>query len=226
VEVGEYSKELCGGTHVPHTSQIGVVVLTSEGSIGANIRRVGALVGRDGLRFLESRAAVLQRAADALKAAPDEVAERIEKLLATQKELEQKIAAVERKTAEADAAMLAKTAVEVDGTRLVAARRDEGVDQLRALALMLKGRLGSAVIVLGTAGEGRANLVGAVTSDLIARGLSARDVLAPAAALLGGGAGGKPDLSISGGPSADHLGAALEAAADEARRLLGALPTG
>jgi alanyl-tRNA synthetase len=226
VEVGEYSKELCGGTHVPHTSQIGVVVLTSEGSIGANIRRVEALVGRDGLRFLESRAAVLQRAADALKAAPDEVAERIEKLLATQKELEQKIAAVERKTAEADAAMLAKTAVEVDGTRLVAARRDEGVDQLRALALMLKGRLGSAVIVLGTAGEGRANLVGAVTSDLIARGLSARDVLAPAAALLGGGAGGKPDLSISGGPSADHLGAALEAAADEARRLLGALPTG
>jgi alanyl-tRNA synthetase len=226
VEVGEYSKELCGGTHVPRTSQIGVVVLTSEGSIGANLRRVEALVGRDGLRFLETRTAVLQRAADALKVTPDEVAERIEKLLATQKELEQKIAGVERKAAEADAAVLAKKAVDVDGTRLVAARRDEGVDQLRALAQMLKSKLGSAVIVLGTAGEGRANLVGAVTSDLIARGLSARDVLAPGAELLGGGAGGKPDLSISGGPSADHLGAALEAAADEARRLLGALPTG
>jgi alanyl-tRNA synthetase len=226
VEVGEYSKELCGGTHVPHTSQIGVVVLTSEGSIGANLRRVEALVGRDGVRFLEAKAAVLQRAADALKVTPDEVGERLEKVLATQKDLEQKIAAVERKAAEADAAVLAESAIDVDGTRLVAARRDGGVDQLRALAQMLKSRLGSAVIVLGTSGEGRANLVGAVTSDLIARGLSARDVLAPGAALLGGGAGGKPDLSISGGPSADHLGAALDAVAEEARRLLSALPTG
>jgi alanyl-tRNA synthetase len=226
VEVGEYSKELCGGTHVPHTSQIGVVVLTSEGSIGANLRRVEALVGHEGLRFLEGRAAVLQQAADALKTNPDEVAERIEKLLITHKDMERKIAAAERSSAEADAAALADAAVEVDGTRLVAVRRDGGVDQLRALAQMLKGRLGSAVIVLGTAGEGRANLVGAVTADLIARGLSARDVLAPGAALLGGGAGGKPDLSISGGPAADHLGAAIEAVAQEARKLLGGLPAG
>jgi alanyl-tRNA synthetase len=224
VEVGEYSKELCGGTHVPHTSQIGVVVLTSEGSIGANLRRVEALVGHEGLRFLESRAAVLQQAADALKTTPDEVAERIEKLLVTHKDMERRIAAAERSSAEADAAALAEAAVEVDGTRLVAARREGGVDQLRALAQMLKGRLGSAVIVLGTSGEGRANLVGAVTRDLIARGLSARDVLAPGAALLGGGAGGKPDLSISGGPAAEQLGAAIEAVAQEARKLLGALP--
>ncbi|MEA2485803.1 MAG: alanyl-tRNA synthetase, partial [Actinomycetota bacterium] len=162
VEVGEYSKELCGGTHVPHTSQIGVVVLTSEGSVGANLRRVEALVGHEGLRFLEGRAAVLQRAADALKTNPDEVAERVEKLLATHKDMERKIAAAERKAAEADAAELAEAAVDVDGTRLVAARRDGGVDELRSLAQMLKSRLGSAVIVLGTSGEGRANLVGAV----------------------------------------------------------------
>jgi alanyl-tRNA synthetase len=226
VEVGEYSKELCGGTHVPHTSQIGVIVLTSEGSVGANLRRVEALVGHQGLRLLEDRAAVLQRAADSLKTSPDEVADRVEKLLATHKDMERKIAAAERKAAEADAATLADAAVDVDGTRLVAARRDGGVDELRALAQMLKSRLGSAVIVLGTSGEGRANLVGAVTGDLIARGLSARELLAPGAALLGGGAGGKPDLSISGGPSADHLGAAIEAVAQEARKRLGALPTG
>jgi alanyl-tRNA synthetase len=186
---------------------------------------VEALVGHEGLRFLEGRAAVLQQAADALKTNPDEVAERVERLLATHKDMERKIAAAERRAAEADAAALADAALDVDGTRLVAARREGGVEQLRALAQMLKGRLGSAVIVLGTAGEGRANLVGAVTNDLIARGLSARDVLAPGAALLGGGAGGKPELSISGGPSADRLGAALEAAAQEARKLLGALPS-
>jgi alanyl-tRNA synthetase len=226
VEVGDYSKELCGGTHVPHTSQIGAVVLTSEGSVGANLRRVEALVGHEGLRFLEGRAATLQRAADALKTNPDEVVERIERLLATQKEMERRIAGVERQAAEADAAQLADAAMEVDGTRLVAARRDEGVDQLRTLAQMLKGRLGSAVIVLGASGDGRANLVAAVTGDLTARGLSAREVLAPGAILLGGGAGGKADLSISGGPSAEQLGAALEAVTSEARRLLGELPAG
>jgi alanyl-tRNA synthetase len=101
------------------------------------------------------------------------------------------------------------------------ARRDVGVDALRSLAQTLKGRLGSAVIVLGTAGEGRANLVGAVTKDLTEKGVSARDLLAPGAAVLGGGAGGKPDLAISGGPSADRLEEAIEAAARAARDLLG-----
>jgi alanyl-tRNA synthetase len=226
VEIGDYSKELCGGTHVPHTSQIGIVVLTAEGSVGANLRRVEALVGREGVRFLERRVAVLERAAGLLKANPDEVAERVEKLVATQKEIERRLAAVERKAAESDAAALAAAAVDVDGTRLVAARRDGGVDQLRALAQMLKSRLRSGVIVLGASGEGRANLVGAVTNDLIDRGLSARDLLAPGAALLGGGAGGKPDLSISGGPSAEHLQAAIDAVARQARKLLGELPTG
>ncbi|MDP9226516.1 MAG: alanine--tRNA ligase [Actinomycetota bacterium] len=226
VEVGEYSKELCGGTHVPHTSQIGVVVVTSEGSIGANVRRIEALVGREGVRFLENRVAVLERAAGILKVNPDEFAERLEKLVGTQKDMERKLATVERRAAEADASDLAAAAVDVDGTRLVAARRDGGVDQLRVLAQLLKSKLGSGVIILGASGEGRANLVGAVTGDLIDRGLSARDLLAPGAALLGGGAGGKPDLSISGGPSAEHLEAAIDAVAQEARKRLGALPAG
>ncbi|HET7483006.1 MAG TPA: alanine--tRNA ligase, partial [Actinomycetota bacterium] len=198
VEVGEYSKELCGGTHVPHTSQIGVIVLTSEGSVGANLRRVEALVGSEGLRFLEKRAAALARVAELVKTTPEEVAERVERLVATQKEMERRIAEIERGAAEAEAATLAASATEVDGTRIVVARRDIGVDALRSLAQSLRGKLGSGVVVLGTAGQGRANLVGAVTKDLAARGISARDLLAPGAALLGGGAGGKPDLAISG----------------------------
>ena len=220
VEVGEYSKELCGGTHVPHTSQIGVIVLTSEGSVGANLRRVEALVGVEGVRFLEKRAADLARIAELLKATPDDVAERIERLVATQKEMERRIAEIERGAAENEAASLVESAVDVDGTRLIVARRDVGVDALRSLAQSLKGKLGSGVIVLGTAGEGRANLVGAVTKDIAARGISARDLLAPGAALLGGGAGGKPDLAISGGPSADKLEEAIEAVARAAKAAL------
>jgi alanyl-tRNA synthetase len=220
VEVGDYSKELCGGTHVPHTSNVGVVIITSEGSIGANLRRVEALVGRDGLDYLKRRAQVLERAAAALKSSPEDVAERVEKLLDSHRELERRVADHERRSAETDADVLAGQSADLDGTRLVVARRDVGVDALRSLAQTLKGRLGSAVIVLGTAGEGRANLVGAVTKDLVDRGISARDLLAPGAGLLGGGAGGRPDLAISGGPAANKLEEAIEAVARAARDVL------
>jgi alanyl-tRNA synthetase len=221
VEVGDYSKELCGGTHVPHTTGIGVVVVTSESSIAANVRRVEALVGNEGLRFLQNRVLVLERAAEALKTTPDEVADRVERLLATQKNMERRIAEIERADAEREARSLVDSAIDVDGARLVVARRDIGVDSLRALAQSLKSKLASAVVVLGTTGEGKANLVGAVTKDLVDRGISARDLLAPGAQLLGGGAGGKPDLAIPGGPAADRLQDALDAVAQKARDALG-----
>jgi alanyl-tRNA synthetase len=221
VEVGGYSKELCGGTHVPHTSQIGPIVITAEGSVGANLRRVDALVGRDGLDYLVRRATVLERTADILKANPEEVAERVERLLVHQKEMERRISEIERKGAESDADALAGSAVEVDGARLVVARRDVGVDVLRSLAQSLRGKLGTGVVVLGTAGSGGANLVGAVTKDLAGRGISARDLLAEGAALLGGGAGGKADLAISGGPESERIDEAIAAVERAARAALG-----
>jgi alanyl-tRNA synthetase len=217
VEVGDYSKELCGGTHVAHTSQIGVVVVTGESSVGANLRRVEALVGHEGLSFLESRLAILARTATVLKTKPDEVAERVERLVSSHKELERKLAETELRSLEADAAALAESAQDLDGTRIVVARRDLGVDALRKLAQQLKGRLGSAIVVLGASNEGKANLVAALTKDLVSRGLSARELLGPGAGLLGGGAGGKPELSISGGPAADKIDEALEAVAQAAR---------
>ena len=217
VEVGDYSKELCGGTHVPHTSNIGVIVVTGEGSVGSNLRRVEALVGQEGVDHLARRAAELERAAHLLRSKPEEVAERVERLLAQGKEMERKLAEVDKKGAEVDAAALADGAIDVDGTRLVVARRDLPVDALRSLAQSLKGRLGSAVIVLGSAGDGRANLVGALTKDLVERGLSARDLLKPGADLLGGGGGGKPDLAISGGSKAEAIDSAIEAVAAAAR---------
>ena len=184
------------------------------------VRRVEALVGREGLEFLERRVAVLDRTADLLKTSPDEVAEKVERLLTTHKEMERKVTEIERHSAEGDAAALAEAAVDVNGKRLVVARRDVGVDSLRALAQSLRGRIGSGVIVLGTSDKGKANLVGAVTKDLIEQGISARDLLAPGAKALGGGGGGKPDLAISGGPDATRLDEAIEAVAREAREAL------
>ena len=220
VEVGDYSKELCGGTHVPHTSTIGVALVTGEGSVGANLRRVEALVGREGLGHLEQRAAVLERTASLLKSPPDEVAERVERLLASQKEMERRINEIERRSAESDAAALVQDATDVNGSRMIVARRDADVDSLRALAQSVKGRLASGVVVFGTSSKGKANLVGAVTKDLVDKGVSARDLLAPGAKLLGGGGGGKPDLAISGGPQADRLDEAIDVVARAVKEAL------
>jgi alanyl-tRNA synthetase len=198
-----------------------VTVITSEGSVGANLRRIEALVGREGLAFLERRVQILDRAAELLKATPDEVADKLERLLATHKEMERKVAELDRKSAESEAAGMAESAVDVDGARLVVARRDLDVDSLRSLAQSLKSKLGTGVVILGAAGEGRANLVGAVSKDLVNKGLSARDLLAPGAKLLKGGAGGKPDLAISGGPAADKIDEAIAASGQAARDALG-----
>jgi alanyl-tRNA synthetase len=155
-----------------------------------------------------------------LKATPDEVEHRLERLLVTQKEMERRVAEIERGAAETDASSLAAEAEDVNGTRLVVARRDIGVDALRSLAQSLKSKLDSGVVVLGTTGEGKANLVAALTKDLVGRGIAARDLLKDGAAMLGGGAGGKPDLAISGGPAADRIDEALEAVARAARSAL------
>ncbi len=220
VEVGDYSKELCGGTHVAHTSRIGPVVITSEGSVGSNLRRVEALVGAEGLRWLEDRVAVLDRAAVLLKASPDEVAERIEKLLVTHKELERQVAGVARASTAQDAERLSGEAIDEGRGRLLVARRDEPVDQLRSLAQTVRGRLGTGIVILGASNEGKANLVAAVSKDLVAEGITARDLLAPGAALLGGGAGGKPDLAVAGGAEGAKIDDALELVRKSAQEAL------
>jgi alanyl-tRNA synthetase len=221
VEVGEYSKELCGGTHLAHTSRIGVVVVTNEGSVGANIRRIEALVGEEGLAFLNKRVAVLERAAETLKTHPDEVAQRLEQVMATHKEMERRLHELDRKSAEQEAQELAGSAEDVNGVRLLVARREAGVDALRSLAQSLKSKLGTAIVILGTEGESNANLVAAITKDLVKDGLSARDLLQPGATLLGGGGGGKPELSISGGPRKENLDEALASVAAAAREAIG-----
>ncbi len=220
VEVGDYSKELCGGTHVPHTSQIGIAVVIGEGSVGANLRRVEALVGRAGLDHLTKRVAVLEEAASILKATPDEVAEKVGRLVEHSKDMERRLAEADRHKAAADAQVLAGSAEDLGGTRLVLERRDEPVDGLRALAVNLRDRLGSAIVVFGAATDGKANLVAAISKDLVERGLSARELLSEGSRLLGGGGGGKPDLAISGGSKSENLDEALGAVGRAARESL------
>ncbi|MGH2759760.1 MAG: DHHA1 domain-containing protein, partial [Actinomycetota bacterium] len=205
------SYELCGGTHVPHTGRVGFVKLLGEGSIGSNIRRVEALTGTEGLRWVNARLREAARAAELVRSTPDELVAGIERLLKTQKDLEREVAARERSGIGAAVAELVPTASESGSAKLVVARRPEAVGVLRDLAVAVRDKLGRGAVILGTTGEGKVNLVAAVTKDL---GVDAREILRSAAELIGGGAGGKPDLATAGGRRPEGLDEAL----DEARR--------
>jgi alanyl-tRNA synthetase len=217
VEIGDYSYELCGGTHVPHTGRVGFVKLLSEGSIGSNIRRVEALTGIEGLRWVNARLREARHAAELVRVAPEELVSGIERLLKTQKELEREVSARERSGIGDAVDELVPSARQVGSAKLVVARRPEGVGVLRDLAVRVRDKLGRGAVILGTAGDGSVNVVAAVTKDL---GVDARELLRPAAARIEGGAGGKPDLATAGGRRPEGLDEALEVARSEAERVL------
>ena len=217
VEIGNYSYELCGGTHVPQTGRVGFVKLLGEASIGSNIRRVEALTGVDGLKWVNARLREADRAAALVRVGSDELVSGVERLLRTHKELEKQIAERERSGIGSAVTELVPRASDLGRAKLVVARRPEAVGVLRDLAVSVRDKLGPSMVILGTAGDGSVNLVAAVTKDL---GVDAREVLKPAAALIGGGAGGKPDIAMAGGRNADGLDEALETARREAEARL------
>ncbi|HEU5003518.1 MAG TPA: alanine--tRNA ligase [Actinomycetota bacterium] len=225
VEVGDYSKELCGGTHVHRTGQVGVVKVLGEASIGAGIRRVEAYTGAAGLRYLNEQAATLRRAADLLKAEPDQVVERLEKVLETSKALEGELARQKAALLEGEVrAVLASDAVRPVGRgKLVVLRRDgRPVDDVRRLAIAVRDRLASSVVAVGAPDEAgaKATMVVGVARDLVAAGLSAQALAKPGFGALGGGGGGKPDLVTAGGSKVAGLDDALAAVRQAAERSL------
>ena len=219
LEAGEHSIELCGGTHVHALGFIGPIKIVSEGSIGANLRRIEAVTGEAALDHIRHEETVLAAAAGALQVKPDEVPERIERLLGELKAAKQEIAAQQAKAAAGEAGELAATADD----RLVVVRRDLANDDLRRLALATRDALGSGVVALvGTVPPdgAKAAISVAVTADLVAQGLSAAEIAAPAARLLGGGTAKNPEVVVGGGPDAAEVEAALDAVRAQARAAL------
>ncbi len=224
VDVGDFSRELCGGTHVGHGSQVGPVVILGESSVGANLRRIEALTGLDALRYLDRERQLLAEVASLLRAqpedAPEQLRRRLEALAGAQRELER----LRRSELAGRAAELAGRAATIGGGWMVVERvGGASPDELRQLANTIRDRRGSGpgVVVLGSDQGGRGNLVGLLTSDLVGKGVTAREVVMPAARLVGGGAGGKDDLASGGGPDSGKLDEALTTAAAQARRVLG-----
>jgi alanyl-tRNA synthetase len=216
VTIGDFSKELCGGTHVPSGATIGTITIVREESIGSNTRRVEALTGTDAYRHVTTERLVAEEVARLLDAPVAEAADRVRGLLERLKAADKELARVRSATLATEAKRIADETQRQDGLAIVV-RQVDGVDMddLRRLATEIRGHLGTrGVVVLGTAtGDGKAQLIGAVTSDLLDAGVEARPIVHPAAQVVGGGAGGKGDLAQAGGKQGDKLTEALEVAA-------------
>jgi alanyl-tRNA synthetase len=223
VEVGDYSVELCGGTHVHHTGHVGTIRVLGEGSIGAGMRRVEAVVGPDALREINMEREWLQAVADALGTDPKSAAERARQLVERVKQLESARGKEDRERRRERASDIAASAREVGTARLVVASEEAEADALRALAQDVANRLendGGVAVVLGSNRNGKALLVAAASGNLVKRGITAPQLLEPAAAIVGGGAGGKPNLAFSGGPRGDAYHEALDAIEPRLKELL------
>jgi alanyl-tRNA synthetase len=223
LEAGEHSIELCGGTHVHALGFIGPVKIVSEGSIGANLRRIQAVTGDVALDRIHAEEVQLRELAGALKVSPGELTDRVTRLADEVRTLQAELAAERRKQAGAEASTIAAGAEH----GVVVARRDGlAPDELRALAIATReelARAGRGVVgLIGLGPDGaKAGLVVAVTKDLAAEGVSAADLARDAARALGGGTGKQADLAVGGGPNVGAVDDALALVRDAAR---GALP--
>jgi alanyl-tRNA synthetase len=223
VEVGDYSIELCGGTHVHHTGEIALVRILHEASIGAGMRRVEALVGPDALREINMERDLLYAIARELGTDPKGALERARHYAERVKQLEGELGKQAKQELKDRAEQLGSGARLVEGAKLVTAAVDADADELRSLAQDVANRLegpDGAAAVLGTGQGGKALLVAAATKQLIARGVTAPALLEPAAKIVGGGKGGKPNLAFSGGPKGDAFQEALDAVEPRLKELL------
>ena len=219
VGAGEYSRELCGGTHVRCTAEIGPFRILSETSSAANVRRIEAVTGPAAVELLREHDRLLGEIARTLRTTPGQALETVQARERARKELEQQLkrgGASPAADAQVDIAALVATASEVAGARVLTA----GVEGLDAKALLelvdrLKGQLGEAAIVLASAVEDRVALVVSVAPELVARGVKAGAVVKAAAAVVGGGGGGRDTLAQAGGRDASKLEEALATAREQ-----------
>ena len=203
------SRELCGGTHVKRTGDIGLFKILAESGVAAGVRRVEAVTGEGALAFVQQQERQLQEVATALKAQPHEAAARVGQILENAKVLEKDLAALKSKLASAQGDELLNQAVEINGMKVLAALL-EGADSktLRETLDKLKDKLKSAAIVLATVSDGKVGLIAGVTADATAK-VKAGELVNFVAQQVGGKGGGRPDMAMAGGTQPEHLSVAL-----------------
>jgi len=209
VAIGDFSKELCGGTHTERTGDVGLFKIVSEGSVAAGVRRIEALTGTAALGYTQEAFHTLRTLSETLKAKPEELTDRLRKIVGYQKTLEKELANIKAKAqTEASDQVLSEVKV-VNGVSVLA--QEVSVDTaagLRDLADRLKAKMKSGIVVLGSRTPDKALLVAVVTKDHLGR-YHAGEIVRQVAAVVGGGGGGRPDMAQAGGSKPEKLPEAL-----------------
>lgn len=229
ISVGDWARELCGGTHAHRSGQLGVVKLLGESSIGSGVRRVEALVGGDAYRFLAREHVLVAQLSEALKVRPEQLPERVHDIVEKLRTAEKEIEKVRLGQLLAAGGELAASATDVGGVKVVAHRADgAGGGDVRTLALDVRGRLpqgqAGAVVIIGAAPDGKVSVVAAVNDEARARGVSANELVRAVGPLVGGRGGGKDDVAQGGGTDPSRIDEALALVATEVARATGQAP--
>ena len=213
-DLDPFSFEVCGGTHVHATGEVGTLVVLGESSIGGGMRRIEAMTGRAAEELFVEQAATLQAISQKLQAPVHELEARLEAYMADTDVLRHRLAEAERIGLRSEAETLLERVQDVDGVKLVANTTSaHNVEAIREMGDFLKQKLGSAVIALGAVVNDAPVIIAMITPDLVERGLHAGNIARDAAKVMGGGGGGRPDMAQAGGRQADRLGAALDGVA-------------
>ncbi|MBM3174435.1 MAG: alanine--tRNA ligase [Chloroflexi bacterium] len=212
IEVGQppVSAELCGGTHVKATGEIGLFLIVSESSIGSGLRRIEALTGRGAYSLLEKRLLALEEIASQVRSSTEEAPRKVEALIAELSAERKRLVALERNLLQNVVESLVKKAENVDGITVLAAKvPDSTLSSLREIGDLLRDRLGSAIIVLGTVCDGRPAFIATVTHDLVGKGFHAGNIVKQVAGVTGGDGGGKATMAQAGGRDKGKIDEAL-----------------
>jgi alanyl-tRNA synthetase len=214
VGMGEFSKELCGGTHVENTSQIKNFKILSEAGVAAGVRRIEALTGENVIRYYQEMEQEVIAAASMLRSSRSDLIDKIASLQSELKEAHAQIESLKSEAAKSAMGDVTQDVKEIGGIRFVASRM-EGVDagSLRELGDNLKEKLGECVIVLASVSDGKVQLMATATDGAMKKGAHAGNLIKGIAKLVGGGGGGRPNMAMAGGKDAGGVGAALEEAA-------------
>ncbi len=210
ISIPDLSKELCGGTHIGRTGEIGLLKIVHEGGIAAGVRRIEAVTGYSAYQSFKSSESELLNLSELVRGAPGEIGPKVEKIIRERKALASEVAALKRELAEVKGGDLAKEAQEVEGIKVLSRRMDRlSIEELRDFADQAKDKIGSGVVVAGTVNDGKVALVAMVTKDLSGK-VHAGNLIREVAKMTGGGGGGRPDMAQAGGKDPSKLDQALE----------------
>jgi Ser-tRNA(Ala) deacylase AlaX len=210
VQVGDYSMELCGGTHLDNISQVGLFKIVSEGAVAAGVRRIEAVTGMGAYQYTLQKEQLVGELSKALKANEKDIVARVEQLAAQNKDLEKQIAQLHAEASKGQVDGLLSQVKEVAGVKLLACEVEAAdMNSLRDMSDMFRDKLGSGVVVLGAKSESGVNLIVAATKDLTKEGIHAGNIIKEIAKVTGGGGGGRPDMAQAGGKDYSKLADAL-----------------